>query len=426
MVNSISSRTGNAFVDHGLCCIASLSKVNSLSDLKKSDFEKVLIENNIPLINKSLKSYTMVFGTNGPLYQNAYKGKNEELYKEFLKELVTHIGVEGDQICEICGAKHDFNMDESWKKILEKTGFKKNDKKIKEAGRDFFPLIGTAGSGAHALSCASKLPNLCPKCLYAVQFIPMSTMLLKGNLTCIESTSEQMMGLLINKNVEENLNRVDLESTEIYGKKDSTKQIFSNFLNILKFVNEIYENEVIYYWIFSNSGDSPRCDILEIPNNLIKLLWNLAHENESIKNEFLSLVEKDKGRLLDSISNNEDIIELYPYKKSAGVSVTLYEYYQKNIVGRSETALNFAKNVAKELLDATPEKDVEKLKKSDIFYKFEYQNAVKKTIFQMLLDGKATYDEYLSLFNPDNTYLKVSRAIDYRPIIYYIYNRQEV
>ena len=67
-------RTGNPFVDQGLCCIAALAELEHVNQLTIDDLKKVFYRNdiNISSINKNLKSFTMVFTNNGPLTQSTY------------------------------------------------------------------------------------------------------------------------------------------------------------------------------------------------------------------------------------------------------------------------------------------------------------------------------------------------------------------
>ncbi|MDR2944361.1 MAG: hypothetical protein LBU81_04665 [Methanosarcinales archaeon] len=418
------SRTGNPFVDQGLYCISYLV-AKRLEDLTQEDFRNVLDKYNIAFLNKNLKSFTMVFGTNNPLYQNAYKPNNEKIYTSYLLELIDGISTSGYDYCEICGENYDFDIDTAWQNVCQK--HKLNYKERKYVGRDTFPLIGSIGNDAQALPGASKIQNVCPKCLFAVNFIPLSTSLLKGKLTCYESTSEEMLYGLISHNVKQNQARISAGEKEILGKKEGTAKIFESFLDIMRDMKDanLPDYEAVYIWNFSNSGTGADCSIIEIPNRSLKFLCKLSRKSEELKREFLNLMQNDKGnRLLDALLESKDSSLLYPYKKYTGVSVHLYEIYQTEIVGRSEKALSFAKTVALELKDGKNLKEIEKLKSSDIFKGLANRNRVRKLIVEMILDGEAGFDDYAELFNPSGKYLYNPLIQDYDPIMYYIYNSE--
>lgn len=129
-------RSGNPFVDTGLCTIAALADKSSFEELKIEDIEEVFNKYDIATINKEAKSFTMIFGTNGPLFQNAYKPKNKEIYIDFLKALLIEMNKKDTgEICEICGEKHNFDIDILWREIAKKHNIKVNGKKY--VGRDF-------------------------------------------------------------------------------------------------------------------------------------------------------------------------------------------------------------------------------------------------------------------------------------------------
>jgi len=66
--------TGNPFVDGGLAVVAHLAEKSDISELSLADIEGVLRDGSgLCRTNSGIKSFTMVFGTNGPLTQYAYR-----------------------------------------------------------------------------------------------------------------------------------------------------------------------------------------------------------------------------------------------------------------------------------------------------------------------------------------------------------------
>lgn len=418
-------RTGNPFVDMGWCTITALAKKESVSDLELEDIKQVFKQYNIADINKRLKSFTMVFGTNGPLYQNSFKPNNKAIYHDFLEVLIQHFDNEfGQAICEICGEQHNFDIHTVWTNIVAK--YKIEVKQEKMIGRDFFPLIGSLGNDAQALPGASRTVAICPKCLFAVNYIPIGTMLIKGRLICVESTSEIIMIELVNDIVAENLRRISLGNTEIYGKKEGNTEIYYRLLNMfytlqsIKKWEKLPKSTALFLWLFSNSGTGADCDIIEIPNRALKFIWEISTKGQGFKKEFINLIRQDKKKILfDCITQNTDYYLLYPKGKYLGVSPELYAYYQINVAGRTGKSLNFAKKIAVALTKGKTEKEIKQLQKSDVFKEQKNINAVKKVIVDFVFHGEAQLQDYLYLINRKNHYLN-SDFEAYRVIMYYL------
>jgi CRISPR-associated protein Cst1 len=421
-------RSGNPFVDTGLCTIAALADKSSFEELKIEDIEEVFNKYDIATINKEAKSFTMIFGTNGPLFQNAYKPKNKEIYIDFLKALLIEMNKKDTgEICEICGEKHNFDIDILWREIAKKHNIKVNGKKY--VGRDFFPLIGSIGNDAQALPSASRMLNICPKCLFAVNYIPLGTMLVKGRLICIESTSESIMIDLTKGIVAENLDRISGGNKEIYGKKEGSSVIYLRLLEYFELLQEVRKQEslpetvAIYLWLFSNAGTGADCDMIEIPNKPLKFIWEVSRKSQSFRNEFLKLISKDKnGSLFDCISYGWDYIGLYPKGKYKGVIPEFYEYFQKYIVGKTPKALNFAKKVAAVMISGKEEKELSRIQKSDVFAYSENKNLAKSIMVDLILNGNANIVDYLELFNRNDKYLNTNHKEGFDTIMYYLCN----
>src|SRR6266498_1991491 len=107
--------TGNPFVDAGLYVLSYLAKVNSPEELSMAKLDKIHGDGtDLAHINARLRSFTMVFGTNGPLTQSGYRpiGKKKTLskkniaaYTNVLSGFLQEIGRNDSRypICEICG-----------------------------------------------------------------------------------------------------------------------------------------------------------------------------------------------------------------------------------------------------------------------------------------------------------------------------------
>src|SRR5437773_7960665 len=94
-----------------------LAGARDVSELTFSDIRKLVNDGTgLSHDNLWLKSFTMVFGTNGPLTQPAYKkaGKNELIYKGIVRRLLDAAEQEGSgNPCELTGILTGFNFHET-------------------------------------------------------------------------------------------------------------------------------------------------------------------------------------------------------------------------------------------------------------------------------------------------------------------------
>lgn len=408
---------------------------DSVNELTIDDCRGALEKTDLVNYNKIAKSFTMIFGTNGPLYQFSYRPHNKEIYTDYLNALLNEVS-EGNQdnedsfICEICGEVHKFDIDNVWTSIITSYGFKSKERKY--VGRDFFPLIGSIGNDAQALPSASRMVSICPLCLYAVNFIPLGTMLIQGRLVCIESTSETIALDLIKQIVHENKIRASAGNSEIYGKNEGNAEIYNKLLLMFDQLRRTRKREklsktvALYIWLFSNSGTGADCDMIEIPNKSLQFIWEMTRKPEGLKREFFNLISSNKkSRLFNCISCGEDFEGLYPKGNFNGVSRALYEYYQVYVVERNIYALGYARKIAMTMLEGKTEKEVKKLKKSDLFKDKSNVALVKKIITDMTLEGKISYDDYLNLFSIKDKHLVVDERQALNTIMYYLYHYDE-
>lgn len=427
-------RTGNPFVDMGLCVITVLAGKECIADLNMEDVERVWDENDLIEINNTLKSCFIMLFHNNPLSQPAFRPNNKGIYKSFLQSLLKESkSTQGDNICEICGDKYSMEINTVWRKIANDYGIKRKGEKY--LGRDFFPLVGSLGNDSQALPGASKMLGICPRCLLFVNYIPLGTMLMDGRLVCIESDSELIMLELIKDIIEKNKVIKSTGKKEIYGKHEGNGEIYYRLLSMFNRLQNIKKQELLpsfislSFWLFSNFGDKANCEIIEIPNSSLQFLWQACRRPEGLKNELLQLINYDKkGKLFECINQREDCYLLYPKGKYSGVSPELYEFYQNEVVGRGKRVLRFAKELARRLVSDTQKKEIARLQKSDAFggkglEGSRNQALVNKQIVQMILDGAADYEDYLGLFNADRKYL-IRDYEAFNVITYYLNNLQ--
>src|SRR5271157_3622339 len=194
--------TGNPFVDTGLYVLSYLTGVTEPEQLTLEKIRTVYGDGSeLAKANARLKSFTMVFGMNGPLMQTGYRPvgqkkvvseKNILAYTSILSGFLDEMGKEelNYPMCEICGYEHSFNFDTVVREGLAKAGI--GDKGIRQIAREWFPLAGSPGNDAQALPSASRSLSICAKCLFVVHYMPLGMMLMEKRLVCFQSNYPQI------------------------------------------------------------------------------------------------------------------------------------------------------------------------------------------------------------------------------------------
>ncbi len=403
------SVTGNPFVDTGQAIISCLAGKESFTEMRHSDVKRVFqTGSELADWNSRLKSFTMVFGNNGPLYQPRGK-KNEFLRKRKYSLLLAGLL---DQIedynrdlglCECCGEFRAADLNAAYEQAIDE------DRGDHVVGRDIFPLVGSLGSDAQALPSSSRMFNICPRCLFAVSYIPLGTRLLNGNLMVFEGAHQPFVQDLIKSIVDDNQRMLSVggDSVEIIGKKQSSGEtvkwlctVFEDLQRARK--SELPVNAELDIWLFSNAGTGPSCDILQIPDVSLRFLWEAGRYGLLTEIASLAVTEKkyfkkSDSHLLNSIRNKTDYVGLYPFKKYNGSSINLFVYYQSCFLGISYNTLVSAQKLAKGLLPDHP-KEQKKWLKSDVFDDSKMRNILKGRIIEMIESRQLSIDDYFHIF----------------------------
>lgn len=412
----IYSVTGNPFVDTGQAVIAHLAGRESFTQMTHGDVKQVFGSgDDLADWNSRLRSFTMVFGNNGPLYQPPRGKKFVDLrkrnYASILYGLLDQIGdTNADSgMCECCGEfpACDFNA-----AYEQADSDKKGDHAI---GRDSFPLIGSLGSDAQALPSSSRMFNICPRCLFAVNYIPIGTRLLNGRLMVFEGAHQPFVQDLIASIVDDNLRRLSIggEDVETIGKNRPSGETVKWLCVIFsEMQRELPKNAELDIWLFSNSGTGPDCEIMQIPDAAVRFIWDAARYG--LESEIASLAMADKfiknpdNRLLSSIRNKTEYPGLYPRKKYDGSSVNMFAFYQTRLLGVPHKTLVASQKLAEGLLPDR-EKEQKAWIKSDVFGDAKNRNILKGKIVEMVEDGRLSIDDYLYIFPAESLFpLRVS------------------
>jgi len=430
--------TGNQFVDTGLGVISSIARLDNVNDLTLSKVCEVYGNGDqLTRWNSKLKSFTQIFGTNNPLYQYGYgfkKGKgpselNKTIYKHTLEGLLS--AMEKPEIgerCWACGSRSDFDFALIYKKAVEEGGKKAPENKV--VGRDWFPLAGSLGSDAQSLPAASKPPHICPKCLFAVHYLPIGLILLNGRLAVFQSTSQEFWYDLVSSIVNENEKRINLGDYTTLGAKEGSRAFVNRLLTLFERLQRETQQDVpeaLYVWRFTNSGASPDCSYEEVPNFALSFLQRAVKENlhQDIMNLLSSEGKRPQYSLYQSVLDRRDYSNLYPEGKRNGASPKLYALYQTYILNHSVTALNTAYKLAKTITEKTSEKEFKRMLRREAFREQGYRNRSKAIMVDMAEEGELTLEQYCDLFPSKEGQGVTVRWDGWNIIRFYLYHAKE-
>jgi hypothetical protein len=390
--------TGNPFVDGGLTVLTHLSGKAGVDELGLGDISRTLGDgSDLCRTNGLLKSFTMVFGTNGPLTQYAYKksGTNEIIYKAVLQRLTAASFDEGrsGESCELTGIRTKFDFHQACAEALREGGQRIPERKW--VGRDWVPLAGSLGNDAQALPAASRPLHVSALALLALQFLPQGLALFQGRLACYQSTYDALSRELISDVVDTYRNQLAAGNGDIQGKGKGTaftvEQLLKVFGKLKRAKREarLPDHTELYLWLFSNSGASADCRIVAIPDHALRFLWQCLENDLRGDVDYLVANEPKDPRLqlLTAIRDQRDYRGLYPFKKWPGASQRFYEFYQGRICGWKGGSLKVARRLARMAAASVDGKQLRDLGKA------ENRNSVRR-----LMPGELSLKEYDWLF----------------------------
>lgn len=259
--------TGNPFVDAGIWAIMAWLKKRRPKDIKieelKDEFEDIASLYTTPQWKK-LMYYLF---PNNPIVNPSYKGKHKEKYIEYLNKLTNQIEmIKNDGTCISCG----------------KRGI------VSQAKRNDVPLTGS-GKLRNYFSYAQEGADYCPVCTLSIQFLPLVLYVCGGKVILISSDLKKVMRRWANKCVETVRRQILLKEFETGINENYTLPHNSLFhivgdLILEKNAEEFKGKRVsirVYY--FTNYGQSPDIEILDLPSNVFSFLVYLKQTNEYIK-----------------------------------------------------------------------------------------------------------------------------------------------
>lgn len=385
--------------------LAALSGKDSVDDLSFSDLRKVFGSGEeLADTNQALKSFTMVFGTNGPLTQPQYKksGANRTIFLSTVRQLLDAAEKEGDagDRCDLTGIKTKLDFQAICANALHAAGLRVPEQKW--IGRDWVPLGGSLGNDAQALPVASRPLHVSALALFALQYLPLGLSLLRGKLCCPQATTQELAQAWIARNVELNRDRIAGGNAEILGKGEGSGAVLHQLLHCYDEIS--YTPGEAILWLFSNSGTGADCDTLDIPNHALSFI---SQAHSSFGAEIRGLVETEskdsRQQLFECIRAQRDYPGLYPYKKYPGASPEFFDFYQQEIRGASPASLAVARKVASLVLSGERnKKDLKDIKKPEYLRSAAGRNRVRRTIIERL-----TIAEYDALFPSERHPIRV-------------------
>ncbi|MBI5181338.1 MAG: hypothetical protein HZA06_00315 [Nitrospirae bacterium] len=413
--------TGNPWVDGGLAVIVAKSGKEKIEDFTDKDFETIVSDGAwLAKANRQLKAFTMVVGINSPLTNTSSnpslkkENRNKKLnpledtgfqqYCEVIKELKESAikQINGKFACEACGERPATD-------VLEKHN--------KEIARDWFPLAGSIGSDAQALPAASRTARICSLCLLSVQFLPMGAIIIEGKIACFQSSHSELTQMIIGEIYNETINKLQLlnagEKLSAIGQGKGTKEALIMLIKIMaelqrnKRMLELPRHTSLNIWLFSNSGQEPDCEVIEIPNEALTFLWDAA---KNYRQEIETFLRNEPKRidfqLLECVKRKSEYYGFYPYKNSKPASKGLFELYQTRVLGNSSSALNLAEWFAYQIKlrlsagDKNDNKLLGKLLKENAYGNKDKTilSKLKGILAQFAEEGLLTLEDYTMLF----------------------------
>lgn len=398
--------TGSALLNNALMTVELISGMKSVGEITPEKLFQLYKHYNLSKLNKRMKSYTMLFSKNGPLYNDKKFG--EQLYDALMQAILNNFENDGKYVCEISGLRFQKRFSDFYQETLHHIDYpqKEREKKDTTINRCWFPLIGSLGSDAQALPQAKFAVNIHPFCIVLMQFLPLSAVFYKKGILLVDSINFEFSKEFIASNVKTIKEKIETSSNgSIDNIKDYTKGHY--LLRAIEILNEKKEFDKysdLNLWSFSNSGNKASCSIDRVPNQLVKKLIQFKR-NPACINELKSFLtaEQDVTLIfLNDLEADRDCSLLYPAKNYDGVSIDFFDLYHQ-LIGNTKK-INQAKYIAN-LLSKYKEND-EKFKKllgkTDAYQDIEYKVGIYSVLLNATQKGEWNINNHLEILDNSN------------------------
>lgn len=404
-----SNYTGNAMLNNALMTIEALAGLSHVSEITSAVLLSEANKHKIWELYPRMKSYTMLFTKNNPLFNDPKSGK--EIYWKLIQKIISQVEVTGIYQCEVSGLRFNRTFTEFYSDVLKDFGLSEKEigKKDLTINRCWFPLIGSLGSEAQALPQAKFNVRIHPICLIVIQFLPLSSIIYKKGILLFDSINFDFAKEYIARSTErvgEGIKLVSI-SNQIENVKDFDRGKGKCLLRAI----DLYSGKIRYHednftdislWSFTNSGQGANCQIDRIPSKLFKNLVRLFQSPlcQPDLNRILNGAYADN--FLDALQNGWDYNGLYPNKNFEGVSISFYEEYH-HLISKADH-LEYAKHIAglikKVSLSITEEK---MLSKTDAYNQPEYAPFIQKVLVGAAEKGEWSLIHHLNIIEDADT-----------------------
>ena len=391
--------TGNPFVDTGLAVIAAKAGCGSVGELTLEKMREVHGDGTwLARTNHNIKSPSMIFTSNSFAAYRKDRPPEQRIayYSAVTKAILEKIGKEEvDRYCECCGNEKSLDLNQLVREVLVPLGYKDE---LRYIGRDWFPLAGSIASDAQSLPSASRTPNLCSTCLFAVHYLPLGAILMNGRLAIFQSTSERFWFRYVTRIANDVMNRITTGEKETLGAKRGSTAVVEEAFKAMDEIRDVglEPGTTLFVWRFSNSGTGPDCEVEEIPSHALEFLYEA--KNHGFEREILKLMSREgKNQLLQAIQGRKEYYPLYPRGKHPGADPKLFHLYHSMVRETPSRALETAHSIAEYARGEMEKRRFDKASK-ELHSDRGEQNSIRRFIAEMAARGVLTPSDYFALF----------------------------
>lgn len=407
--------TGSPFLNNALQTIEVLAGLDNVSEITTDTLLELYKKYKPSRLFKRMKSYSMLFTRNGPLFND--KDFGEKIYKGIFEYTLNNLETTGSNQCEVSGLRFDTSFSKIYENVLYdiKYPVKKISGKDKTINRCWFPLTGALGSDAQALPQAKFDIQIHPICLVIIQFLPFSAVLYKGGVLLIDSTNFEFTKDFIEESVTRVREQMETTSSNksIENIKDfSQGDYIHRAIQIYKELRGDYDTYTdLNLWCYSNSGTGASCEIDRLPNRTFKTLLKIYNTSFQCREDLKDILKRSAKQFLEYLIEGKDYYGLYPRKitikkgkktetvKLEGVSVEFFDVYQAAI--DNDKYKTYAKYIAflvnedKELKQS----EIKLLEKFDAYKEPEYNTLIYTVLLRAAQKDLWSLENHLEILD---------------------------
>ncbi|ASJ11338.1 type I-B CRISPR-associated protein Cas8b1/Cst1 [Thermococcus sp. P6] len=407
--------TGHPFVDAGLVALLLLSKKDSPEELTEEDVRKAVEFASELYARKEWSSgyiHAMMLPNSGILMANPSMAKKRtpEAIAQNLLNLLNEPEDPKAPICEICGRGHS---------------------RVEPVHRSDFPLVGTGGMRNYFHS-GKDGANVCPRCLFLVQFLPLIAYRL-GRVLVMHAHPYELT-LELHSEALRDVKKSMLASTA-RNFKWPENFLFRQVGEIVRKTEnrELWKNASITLYYFVNNNQSQELQIIHVPAPVLRFVayaatrdregWrrivSLGWRKRPSEEEFEDYERRYSNEVYSKLLSGESILYYFTDRKNrlANSKWALLEFYCSEVLGLDKDALEFVKSIGDrivETIEKLPENQLSKrvmeLERAEKLYQFEafFVNTEKLRQRLGVKGPLMTFDEFATILTSYGEDLNVS------------------